>query len=77
MFLPGREQHEGDEWINGALTKTQARLNIPDSADKFEDDIIKGAAGVGHTEAPGTHGAARKGAGARKRFERGLVDGKV
>ena len=50
-FLGGNST-KATSGINGALTRTQARLNIPDSADKFEDDIIKGAAGVGHTEAP-------------------------
>jgi flavocytochrome c len=50
-FLGGNST-KATSGINGALTRTQARLNIPDSADKFEDDIIKGAAGVGFTTPP-------------------------
>ena len=50
-FLGGNST-KATSGINGALTKTQARLGINDSADKFEDDCIRGAAGVGHTTAP-------------------------
>jgi len=50
-FLGGNST-KATSGINGALTKTQARLGINDSADKFEDDCIKGAAGVGYDTAP-------------------------
>jgi succinate dehydrogenase/fumarate reductase flavoprotein subunit len=38
--------------INGALTKTQMKAGIKDSAEIFEADTIKSAAGLGGTEAP-------------------------
>jgi len=38
--------------INGALTKTQIKAGIKDSAELFEADTIKSAAGLGGTEAP-------------------------
>jgi flavocytochrome c len=50
-FLGGNST-KATSGINGALTKTQARLGINDSADKFEDDCIRGAAGVGYDTAP-------------------------
>jgi hypothetical protein len=50
-FLGGNST-KATSGINGALTRTQARLGIDDSADKFENDILKGAAGVGHTDPP-------------------------
>ena len=52
-FLGGNST-KATSGINGALTRTQAKAGIDDSADKFEADIIRGAAGVGHTSAP-TH----------------------
>jgi glycine/D-amino acid oxidase-like deaminating enzyme len=50
-FLGGNST-KATSGINGALTRTQAKAGIDDSADKFEADIIRGAAGVGHTSAP-------------------------
>ena len=50
-FLGGNST-KATSGINGAPTRTQAALGINDNADKFEADIIKGAAGVGHTEPP-------------------------
>ena len=50
-FLGGNST-KATSGINGALTRTQAKAGIEDSADKFEADIIRGAAGVGHTPAP-------------------------
>jgi flavocytochrome c len=50
-FLGGNST-KATSGINGVLTKTQARLGINDSADKFEDDCIRGAAGVGYDTAP-------------------------
>lgn len=50
-FLGGNST-KATSGINGALTRTQARMGIDDSADKFEQDILKGAAGVGHTAPP-------------------------
>jgi len=50
-FLGGNST-KATSGINGALTRTQAKAGIEDSADKFEADIIRGAAGVGHTSAP-------------------------
>ena len=50
-FLGGNST-KATSGINGALTRTQAKACIEDSADKFEADIIRGAAGVGHTSAP-------------------------
>ena len=52
-FLGGNST-KATSGINGALTRTQAAKGIDDSADKFEQDILKGAAGVGHTTPP-TH----------------------
>lgn len=50
-FLGGNST-KATSGINGALTRTQAAQGIDDSADKFEQDILKGAAGVGHTTPP-------------------------
>lgn len=50
-FLGGNST-KATSGINGALTRTQAAKGIQDSADKFEADIVKGAAGVGHTQPP-------------------------
>ena len=50
-FLGGNSA-KATSGINGALTRTQAAKGIDDSADKFEQDILKGAAGVGHTTPP-------------------------
>ena len=50
-FLGGNST-KATSGINGAPTRTQAAKGINDNADKFEADIIRGAAGVGHTEAP-------------------------
>ena len=50
-FLGGNST-KATSGINGALTRTQAAKGIQDSADKFEADIIRGAAGVGHTTPP-------------------------
>jgi succinate dehydrogenase/fumarate reductase flavoprotein subunit len=50
-FLGGNST-KATSGINGALTRTQAAQGIDDSADKFETDILKGAAGVGHTDPP-------------------------
>ena len=50
-FLGGNST-KATSGINGALTKTQAAKGIQDSADKFEQDCLKGAAGVGHTTPP-------------------------
>ena len=52
--LPGRH-HQGQSDINGAPTRTQAAKGINDNADKFEADIIRGAAGVSHTRGPRAH----------------------
>ena len=50
-FLGGNST-KATSGINGAPTRTQAAKGINENADKFEADIIRGAAGVGHTEAP-------------------------
>jgi len=50
-FLGGNST-KATSGINGAPTRTQAAKGIMDTADKFEADIIKGAAGVGHTTPP-------------------------
>ena len=42
-FLGGNST-KATSGINGALTRTQAKAGIDDSADKFEADIIRGAA---------------------------------
>eukprot|EP00218_Dolichomastix_sp_CCMP3274_P008867 CAMPEP_0170133594 /NCGR_PEP_ID=MMETSP0033_2-20121228/1410_1 /TAXON_ID=195969 /ORGANISM="Dolichomastix tenuilepis, Strain CCMP3274" /LENGTH=522 /DNA_ID=CAMNT_0010369097 /DNA_START=14 /DNA_END=1582 /DNA_ORIENTATION=+ len=52
MAFLGGNSTKATSGINGALTRTQQKLKIPDSAETFEDDILKGAAGVGHTEPP-------------------------
>jgi len=52
MAFLGGNSTKATSGINGAGTKTQGTLNIPDSKDIFYDDCIKGAAGVGYTEAP-------------------------
>jgi len=50
-FLGGNST-KATSGINGALTKTQMAKGIPDSASTFEQDTIKGAAGIHHSEAP-------------------------
>ena len=45
-FLGGNST-KATSGINGALTRTQAKAGIEDSADKFEADIIRGAAAKG------------------------------
>eukprot|EP00232_Nephroselmis_pyriformis_P029516 CAMPEP_0182853046 /NCGR_PEP_ID=MMETSP0034_2-20130328/488_1 /TAXON_ID=156128 /ORGANISM="Nephroselmis pyriformis, Strain CCMP717" /LENGTH=493 /DNA_ID=CAMNT_0024983793 /DNA_START=9 /DNA_END=1488 /DNA_ORIENTATION=+ len=52
MAFMGGNSTKATSGINGALTKTQIAHKIPDSADIFEQDCIKSAAGLGHTSAP-------------------------
>ncbi len=52
MPFMGGNSVKATSGINGALTKTQMRAGILDSAEIFEADTIKSAAGLGGTEAP-------------------------
>jgi succinate dehydrogenase/fumarate reductase flavoprotein subunit len=52
MPFMGGNSVKATSGINGALTKTQMKAGIKDSAELFEADTIKSAAGLGGTEAP-------------------------
>jgi flavocytochrome c len=52
MPFMGGNSVKATSGINGALTKTQMKMGIKDSAELFEADTIKSAAGLGGTEAP-------------------------
>eukprot|EP00951_Prasinocladus_malaysianus_P034564 scaffold349467_cov43-Prasinocladus_malaysianus.AAC.4 len=52
MAFLGGNSTKATSGINGALTKTQMKLGIPDSAEIFEADTLKSAAGLGRTDAP-------------------------
>jgi succinate dehydrogenase/fumarate reductase flavoprotein subunit len=52
MPFMGGNSVKATSGINGALTKTQMKAGILDSAEIFEADTIKSAAGLGGTEAP-------------------------
>ena len=52
MPFMGGNSVKATSGINGALTKTQMKAGILDSAETFEADTIKSAAGLGGTSAP-------------------------
>ena len=52
MPFMGGNSVKATSGINGALTKTQMKAGIQDSAELFEADTIKSAAGLNGTEAP-------------------------
>ena len=52
MPFNGGNSVKATSGINGALTKTQIKAGIMDSAEIFEADTIKSAAGLGGKEAP-------------------------
>jgi succinate dehydrogenase/fumarate reductase flavoprotein subunit len=52
MAFLGGNSTKATSGINGALTKTQMKLGIPDSAEVFESDTMKSACGLNHSTAP-------------------------
>ena len=52
MPFMGGNSVKATSGINGALTKTQIKAGIHDSAEIFEADTLKSAAGLGGKEAP-------------------------
>jgi len=52
MAFLGGNSTKATSGINGALTKTQIKHNVPDSPDIFEADCVKSASGIHHKEPP-------------------------
>ena len=52
MAFLGGNSTKATSGINGAPTRTQTAAGIPDSAEIFEQDILKSSTGVGRTDVP-------------------------